>query len=116
MPATAFTRRRFVQLSVTSLLIGSAVPRSTRLRILVMIPSARTELLNGALFGGEEARRTAALMAGEVEITRHEHPDDLGDAIADDELAGIVIGHDAEALARASQPGTRRWTGTEPSS
>jgi hypothetical protein len=76
---------------------------TARLRIHVVMPPSRPELLHGALFGIEEAQRTAALMAAVVHGVRHEQVDDLHPRFADGVLAGIIGGHDAESVTRLAR-------------
>ena len=103
MPTTRVTRRGFLYISITGLIAAPLTSVATRLRIHVVIPSSRTELLRGALFGIEEAQRTVALMGGTVSMIRHEQVDDIGAGFATGTLTGLIGGNDAESLSRLAQ-------------
>jgi hypothetical protein len=89
------SRRRFVELSFTALAAFHPLMR-VRLRVSVVLPAARADLLDGVMLGVDEARHTAALVGSSIQMVR-ETVDDLA-AGAGDTLSAVIGGHDAGSL------------------
>jgi hypothetical protein len=91
------TRRRFVHLSLTALGTARLPWTAVHLRVHLLVPAARSDLLNGVVLGVDEAKHTASLMAATIEAVRHESLDDLAPPTADT-MSAIIVGHDAATV------------------